>query len=413
MTRQFWVLIHRYAGLYMAVFLIVAGLTGTILAFEREINRWLIPEMSHVPVRDRPQLDPLTLRERAQAIFLHARFNFVDMNTDPGDVVYFAPEPRTDPATGKPYDLDCAELYLNPYTGEETARVNKQDEVTWPVTRRNFTRFVFEIHSKLYGGQIGEFLFGIAALIWTFDCFVGFYLTLPASSGPFWKRWGHAWWVKWRANAFRINFDLHRAAGLWTWALLFVFAISSVGFNLPQVYLPVMKHVFHMPDVQSNLPHLAQPVHDPVLGWREAYVIGEQLAAQQASLHGFKLKQARGATYFIYDPNSGTFSYSAHGERDVGFHFPAVTVFFDGKTGELKGRTFASGESAAITFTNWVNAIHTLTVGGMTTQIGVGVMGIVIAMLSITGVYIWWKKHKGRILAASRHHLTESKGSNS
>jgi uncharacterized iron-regulated membrane protein len=174
-----------------------------------------------------------------------------------------------------------------------------------------------------------------------------------------------------------------------------------------------MKHVFHMPDVQSNLPHLAQPVPDPVLGWREACVIGEQLADQQASLHGFKLKQARGATYFIYDPNSGTFSYSAHGERGVGFHFPAVTVFFDGKTGELKGRTFASGESAAITFTSWVNAIHTLTVSGMTIQIGVGIMGIVIAMLSITGVYIWWKKHKGRILGASRHHLTESKGSKS
>jgi uncharacterized iron-regulated membrane protein len=113
--------------------------------------------MSHVPVRNKPHLDPLTLRERAQAILPHARFNFVDMNTDPGDVVYFAPEPRTDPATGKPYDLDCAELYLNPYTGEETARVNKQNEGTWPVTRRNFTRFIFEIHSNLYGDGSANF----------------------------------------------------------------------------------------------------------------------------------------------------------------------------------------------------------------------------------------------------------------
>jgi uncharacterized iron-regulated membrane protein len=28
--------------------------------------------------------------------------------------------------------------------------------------------------------------------------------------------------------------------------------------------------------------------------------------------------------------------------------------------------------------------------------------GLVIATLSVTGVYIWWKKRKGRLLAASR-----------
>lgn len=33
MTRQFWVLMHRYAGLYLAGFLILTGLTGSILAF--------------------------------------------------------------------------------------------------------------------------------------------------------------------------------------------------------------------------------------------------------------------------------------------------------------------------------------------------------------------------------------------
>jgi uncharacterized iron-regulated membrane protein len=37
-TRRFWVLVHRYAGLFMAFFLSVAGLTGSILAFDGEIN---------------------------------------------------------------------------------------------------------------------------------------------------------------------------------------------------------------------------------------------------------------------------------------------------------------------------------------------------------------------------------------
>ena len=393
--RRFWIVVHRYAGLYMAAFLIVAGLTGTILAFDEEINKWLIPEMTHVPVQNKPQLDPLTLRERAQAILPHARFNSVVMNTGPGDIVPFIPAPRLNPATGTPYDLDCSILYLNPYTGEETAR--RKNEGAWPATRTNFIFDVYALHASLLAGRPGYLIFGITALIWTFDCFVGFYLTLPASRGPFWKRWRLAWVVKWRASAFRINFDLHRAAGLWTWAMLFVFASSTVAFNLPQVYMPVMKHVFHMSD-PPTIPVLPQPAPDPGLDWREAAAIGERLAAQQARLHGFTLRRARGEMYFNYDPDTGTFRYSAHGDRDVGYHNPAVTVVFDGKTGDFRGSEFASGENAGITFTSWVSAIHTRTVGGRAMQILVGIMGIVIAMLSVTGVYIWWKKRKARML---------------
>jgi len=401
--RRFWVVVHRYVGLYLAAFLIVAGLTGTILAFDGEIDTWLIPEMTRVPLQNRPQLDSLTLRERAQAILPHARFNSVDMNTDPGEVVDFVPEPRIDPETGKSYELDCSELYLNPYTGEETARRKRQDDSVPLLTRRNFIRDVYTLHASLFAGRTGYLVFGIAALVWTFDCFVGFYLTLPASKGPFWKRWGIAWWVKWRASAFRINFDLHRAAGLWTWAMLFIFAISTVGFNLPQVYVPVMKHVFHMPE-PLTMPMLAQPMPDPGLDWREAAAIGERLAAQQANSHGFKLKHARGEMYFQYDPNSGTFAYSAHGDRDVGYHYPAVTVYFDARTGEFRGSEFASGENAGVTFTNWVSAIHGRTVGGKPMQILVGIMGIVIAMLSITGVYIWWKKRAVQRRAAEQRN---------
>src|ERR1700758_1906115 len=44
-----------------------------------------------------------------------------------------------------------------------------------------------------------------------------------------------------RADAFRINFDLHRAGGLWFWLLLFVFPWSSVMLALRPVYERVTK----------------------------------------------------------------------------------------------------------------------------------------------------------------------------
>ncbi len=402
MIRRISTIVHRYVGLYLAAFLIIAGLTGTILAFDKEINEWLVPERTHVPVQNRPQLDPFTLRERAQALHPHDSFYYLEMNKDPGDIFAFLPSPRTNPATSKPYDQDCELLYLNPYTGEETAC--DKGEGPWPITRANFIFDVYALHASLLLGQTGHWLFGTAALIWTFDCFISFYLTLPASRGPFWKRWGKAWWVKWRANAFRINFDLHRAAGLWTWIMLFIFAISTVSFRLPQVYNPVIHYLFPMPD-DPDIPSLPQPLLEPAMGWRQGAIVGEQLAAEQARLHGFKLKKAHGDLYFLYNPDTGVFTYSAHGDRDVGYHAPAVTVQFDGKTGELRSAHFASGENAGVTFTNWISAIHARTVGGMAMQVLVGVMGIVIAMLSVTGVYIWWKKLAARRGTKKRSRL--------
>lgn len=36
--RQFWVWVHRYVGLVMALFLLIAGATGAVLAFYHELD---------------------------------------------------------------------------------------------------------------------------------------------------------------------------------------------------------------------------------------------------------------------------------------------------------------------------------------------------------------------------------------
>ncbi|NOS75677.1 MAG: PepSY domain-containing protein, partial [Methyloglobulus sp.] len=43
MTRYFWVLLHRYAGLTMAGFLIIVGLSGSLLAFFTDLEQLINP----------------------------------------------------------------------------------------------------------------------------------------------------------------------------------------------------------------------------------------------------------------------------------------------------------------------------------------------------------------------------------
>lgn len=63
--RSILVLVHRYIGLATAVFLFLAGITGSILAFHHELDEWLNPEFYHT-TSEGPVLAPGTLVERVE-----------------------------------------------------------------------------------------------------------------------------------------------------------------------------------------------------------------------------------------------------------------------------------------------------------------------------------------------------------
>ncbi|WP_426992496.1 PepSY-associated TM helix domain-containing protein [Methylomonas sp. CM2] len=405
MTRHFWVLVHRYAGLYMAFFLTVAGLTGCVLAFYHELDDWLNSDLSRVELRDQAMLDEFVLRDQALALEPHAYINQLMLSRESNRVFEAGLTPRTDPATGKPHELAYQSLRLHPYTGELLGY--GKDEGLWPLTRRNILRVIYSLHYSLALDEVGVWLFGIAALIWTVDCFVAFYLTFPVrrksphpnplpegegtTSRGFWSRWAIAWKIKWPASAFRLNFDLHRAGGLWTWLMLFVFAWSSVGFNLSEtVYQPVMAALFDMPDLrQFPVPNLPEPRPEPRIAWREAHVIGRRLMAEQAQAAHVRVLAEEA---LAYQPEKGMFLYVVKSDRDLSPDHAGTAIWFDGDSGRFGGLLLPTGENLGLTLSMWLFALHMAKVWGLPFQIFVCAMGLVVAMLSVTGVYIWLKK---------------------
>jgi len=407
-TRRFWVLVYRYAGLLMACFLIVAGLTGSILAFDGEINGWLNPPQ-RVEARGRLMLDPFELRERALALLPQGRINAITFQRKPGEDYSLRVQAREDPATSQPVDLTFNTLTLDPYTGAELSRAKDPDGL-WLLTRQNFIRFIVALHYRLaVPGSIGTWLFGIAMVIWTIDCFIDFYLTLPGqrvgggdriTRRSWWMHWKPSWLVNWRGSPYRLNFDLHRASGLWTWVMLFVLAWSSVAFNLnEQVYTPVMKVLFNMQDPFGDRPVAQPPQADPALDRREAHAIGVRLMAEQSRLRRFTIQREETLSYYA---EKGLFLYVVHSDHDVSDEFGGTMVLFDSTTGTFAGLLLPSGQDAGTTITSWILTLHMAAIWGLPFRIFVCVMGVVVAMLSITGVYLWWKKRRSRAVAQAR-----------
>ncbi len=398
MSRRFWARVHRYAGLTMALFLTVAGLTGCLLAFLSEIDATLNPHY-HVDAVPGLLFDPLALREKILQRMPQAQVDTLPLHYESGEALHLWIElPVGDGSTG----TETTDLVLNPKTGVEISRHNMD---IWPITAENFMAFVYRLHYSLALGDFGRWLFGIAALVWTLDCFVGGYLTFPAPARskspitrrPWLARWSTSWKVKWRASSWRVNYDLHRAGSLWVWLALLVFAWSSVALNLgDQVYRPVMRLFFEMKSPTDDVKLLGERLAEPVLDWRTAHGVGQQLMAARAQEQGFRIMREQ---MLSYDSQRGVFLYSVLSDSDVNEKWGNTTVAFNAITGEFLAISLPTGQYAGNTITEWLVALHTAHLWGLPMQILICVTGLAVAVISVTGVTIWLKKQRARLLA--------------
>lgn len=392
MTRSFWVSLHRWAGLSMAGFLILVGLTGSLLAFGHELNHWLTPNLYPGPHAG-IQLAPAALLRSAEALVPDALATSVDLSVDGTAII------RMEARPGAPA-FDFNRLLLDPVTGQELGRFDRDG---LPTTLANVMPFIDRLHYSLAMGEVGAWILGIVALVWTIDCFVGVYLTLPLPSPPnrrgYLSRWRPAWLIKFRSSFYRVNFDLHRAFGLWLFAILLLFAWSSVHFNLNGFYTRTMQLVFDYEPPYSGTTKGGNPAggRAPV-GWEEAQAIGERLMGEQALAHGFSVERPMRLSI---QRKSDLYFYGVRSSHDIGDNFGRTSIAFDAYTGELRAVRLPTGRHAGNTITTWLVELHMANVFGLPYRIFVCALGLVIVMLSVTGVYIWWKKCVARRDAAS------------
>lgn len=394
--RQLWVLIHRWTGLALAVFLLMAGLTGSLLAFYHDLDAALAPEVHRVAAAQpgvRP-LDSLALRERVEEQLPQARVNWMPLHVEPGRSAEIYVESRGGSALG--YD----EIFADPYTGQVLGTRMWGEPGTGAI---DLMPFVYRLHYSLALGTVGSYLMGIVALLWTIDCFVGAYLTFPARPNgrrSWLARWRAAWGVRRGTAVFKLNLDLHRAGGLWLWGVLLVFAWSSVGLNLREVYNPAMRAMFELRGDTVRPSALARPIETPALDWDEGRKIARDAMADLASERGFTVKREQAIGY---DSATGTYQYRVLSSLDISDRYARTTLWIDGQTGAMRSFDLPTGGAAGDTVTTWFFALHFADIGGLPYRVFVSLLGLAVAGLSGTGVYIWWRKRNARRKGASIH----------
>jgi uncharacterized iron-regulated membrane protein len=408
MTRARWVLAHRYAGLLMAFFLVVAGATGALLAWNDELEAALSPGLFLVatPSPQAQPLDPLRLREQVARRYPQARVDRVDLDSHPGRSLRFSLDTRDESVS-----LPNNEVFVDPYTG---AVLGERRWGDLSQGRKNLMPFIYRLHFSLAVDGPGTVLFGLAAVMWTVDCVVGLVLTFPASFTPWrrawWQRWRTSWLVRWSAGGHRLTLDLHRASGLWLWVLLFALAWSAVAFNLPGVYQPVMHALLPHQADGTGAPARAPAPGEPMLSWSEAREHGRRLIAAEARRGRFTVQRE---AMLSYDPTRGSYRYAVRSSADIRAHGGRTTVVFDSRTGQLQSTWLPTGGRAGDTATTWITGLHMAAlggpVGGWPLKTGTSVLGIAVVALSTTGLLVWRRKARARARARAGAALSTSR----
>ncbi|PLW82183.1 peptidase [Kineobactrum sediminis] len=399
--RTLMLKLHRYLGLTTALFLVITGLTGAVISWDHELDEWLNPHLFEARTPGVPQ-PTVSLAEQVEAKFPQVDVSYFELHDEPGHAQYFWVEPKVDPETGRLYEPGFNQVYVDPVSGD--IQGTREWGAVWPITRETFMSFLYTLHFSLHIPEIGGidhwgiWLLGIIALLWTFDNFIGFYLTLPRRKARdkragWFERWKPAWKINRAAGPNRFTFDLHRAVGLWIWMLLFVIAFTAFSLNLyREVFFPAMSLVSDV--TPSPLDERTPSGHDnpiePVLAFTDI----ARIAAAESRELGWS--EPLGSLWYarefgLYRAEFFTAA-DGHGTGGVGHK----ALYFDGIDGKYLGDFIPWQGTAADIFVQAQFPLHSGRILGLPGRILISVMGVIVAMLSITGVIIWWRKTSAR-----------------
>ncbi|MEC8428168.1 MAG: PepSY-associated TM helix domain-containing protein [Pseudomonadota bacterium] len=397
--RNFWLSMHRYLGLGMTLFLVVTGITGAIISWDHELDEWLNPHLNETSSAGTPK-SPIELAQHVEKMFPHIEVTYFELHHEPGHSQYFWVEPRVNPNTGRLYDTDFNQVYVDPINGSVLGK--REWGQVWPITRETFMSFLYKLHFSFHIPEFWDFehwgilLLGVVALIWTLDCFIGLYLTLPRkrarkTQSSWWQRWKPAWKIATQKGSARLNFDLHRAFGLWTWVLLLTLAFTAFSLNLYRdVFFPLMSLVS---DVTPSPLDLRTPNdhHDPITPSLTFSDIAKQ---SQAVAQQRQWQEPLGSLWYAREYGLYRVEYftaaAGHGSGGVGHK----ALYFDGNSGEYLGDFIPWRGTAADLFVQAQFPVHSGRILGLPGRILISAMGLIVAMLSITGLIIWMRKTK-------------------
>jgi uncharacterized iron-regulated membrane protein len=350
--------VHLYLGLIGAIFLIILGLTGSIIAFETDIPQWLNPRLFRVSpgTSTMPESELIRLIE---ARFAPARVTSVQFLRHP-DLA------RVIQLTG------AVRAFVNPYTGAVLGSVKG------PLSSERTLGYIHQVHLRLVPdpraspqfAAPGKTIVSVAGLILC--------LLVPTGLFLFWRNRRTA--VKWSASWYRISFDLHHVIGIYASIFLFMAAFTGImiGFEFAENTIYTKTH--------SQRPGRPPAVESAPAADTRAITIDHAIEVSRKAM-----PDATVAGYFLPAKPKDVFTVMLRVPEETS-DFVHSTVEVDQFSGRvLHVRDFRT-DNPGFFWVRYNRSLHTGDILGTPTHILLSVSSLLLVVMVCTGLIIWWRK---------------------
>lgn len=349
---------HGVIGIAIGLLLTVISLTGSAIVFHQELDRTINPSLMRVV----PQAKLVSIDK----IVAPVQAAYPDF---PLELIRF---PQTSDGsyqvTIKAKDGESLDIFVNPYTAKVLGARK------W---ERSLMGFLYNLHYKLALGQVGEVIVGVTGLLFLLIVITGTMLWTG------WRKLKTGFTVRTTAPLPLLSYDIHQVGGILSSTFLLILAVTGAtlsGF--------VLLFAFNQsPQVAKVLPPAKQPV-----------ALSKLLRKADAAMPDGK------TTYVVFDehqPEKITVSKQLPHES---IRFALSNVELNRYSGEVLKVDRVIEPPPMLKFMIAIGTLHFGLLGGIYTRILYVFIGLMPAVLLITGLVNWKRR---RWLMARRESASQ------
>lgn len=350
--RGLWLRSHRWVGLAIALPLLLVSLSGAVMVFEDQIDRALNPQVSFVTPGGQV-LAPSDVVRRAAAAFPDAQLGALTFPDRPDYALQIS---ATSKALG-PFTVG-----VDPYTGQILGTR------TAAAREAGLARRIHLLHTRLFGGQVGEWIVGTITFLTLFMAVAGLVLWWPRKIVT----------VMTTASGRRINFDLHNVFGFYASAVFLFIALTGMMIAFEDWADPLFMKLNEFP--------VAELARESVDTAPQSMSVDALASAASAALPGAFL---RGLTIPRGGKGAVTAMMRYPEDRTPGGRSRVVLDQYSGRVLTLLNTRTAPAGTRLV---NLKRSAHTGDIFGTPSRILYFVTCLMLAGQVLTGVLIWLRK---------------------
>lgn len=227
--------LHRYLGLALGLLLILIGITGSLLIFEREIENFIISRQFDTVISQEQTVSLDRIVENAQTTYPDWDIEYIKWSENPQKPLTLRMVERD--INPNIYMDGEHQVFIDPYTGKVFGD---------RIERYTYYRFLLNLHYRLFiPGDTGVYITGIAALLLLIISATGIYLW----SG--WRRLIAGFKIKLNASVKRANYDLHKVIGIIAAVFFLIIAFTGFCWSFEGITYPVINAVTFSPEEEE------------------------------------------------------------------------------------------------------------------------------------------------------------------